>query len=263
MNLLTGKKGIIMGVANDKSIGWGIAEQLAKNGAELAFSYQSEILKKRVEPLAASINSRLVLECDVSKEESVEQFFSQVKSNFDTIDFIVHSIAFADKNELKGRYINTSRANFLTALDISCYSLTTVARHAEKLMTNGGSIITLSYYGAEKVIPNYNVMGIAKAALECSVKYLAADMGMNNIRVNSISSGPIRTLAASGINDFKRILEFNEDNTPLRRNVTLEDVGGVGLFLVSDLSKGVTGENIYVDAGYHVIGIPPVLAAGE
>lgn len=255
-NLLKGKKGLIMGVANDKSIAYGIAESAFNNGAELAFSYQGEILKKRVEPIASSLGSDLLYECDVQNEESVDKLFSDIESKWGELDFLVHSIAFSDKDELRGHFSNTTRKNFLTSMDISCYSFISVANRAKKLMKNGGSMITMTYYGAEKVIPHYNVMGVAKAALECSVKYLAADLGESNIRVNAISAGPIRTLAASGIGDFRLIFSFNEQNSPLRKNVTIQEVGNCAAFLLSDLSSGITGENIHVDAGYNVIGMP-------
>lgn len=254
--LLKGKKGLVLGVANDKSIAWGIANLAHEHGAELAFSYQGEVLKKRVEPLAESVNSKLVLECDVTSDESLDNLFTEIEKNFGQLDFIVHSVAFADKNELKGSICNTTRANFKNSMDISCYSLIAIASRAQKVMKNGGSIITLTYYGAEKVIPNYNIMGVAKAALEASVQYLAAHMGENNIRVNAISAGPIRTLAASGIGDFRSVLSFNEQNAPLKRNVSQQDVAGTALFLLSDLSSGMTGENLHCDAGYHVIGMP-------
>lgn len=254
--LLQGKKGLILGVANDKSIAWGISQLASEHGAQLAFSYQGEVLKKRVEPLAESVNSKVILECDVTSDESLDALFEKIEKEFGTLDFIVHSVAFADKNELKGSICNTSRANFKNSMDISCYSLIAIAQRAQKVMKNGGSIVTLTYYGAEKVIPNYNIMGVAKAALESSVQYLAAHMGEHNIRVNAISAGPIKTLAASGIGDFKTVLSFNEQNTPLKKNVTQREVGGTALFLLSELANGVTGENIHCDAGYHVMGMP-------
>lgn len=257
-SLMEGKRGLIMGVANDRSIAWGIAKKLAEHGAELAFTFQGEALKKRVDPLAASIGSSLVIPCDVSAENGVADAFSELKKHWDSIDFVVHAIGFSDKDELKGKYIQTSRKNFLNSMDISCYSFTEVARHGAQMMTKGGSLLTLSYYGAEKVMPHYNVMGLAKAALEASVRYLAVDLGGDNIRVNGISAGPIKTLAASGIGDFRYILKWNQYNSPLKRNTTLEDVGGSALYLLSDLSSGVTGEILHVDSGYHVVGMKAV-----
>ncbi len=254
-NLLKGKKGLIMGVANELSIGWGIAQQLNQHGAELAFTYQGEPFKKRVKPLADSIGSKVIIDCDVSDSESIDKAFDELAKEFGEIDFLVHSIAFSDKNELKGRYVDTSLENFLMTMNISCYSFTAVARRAEKLMKNGGSMVTMSYYGAEKVMPNYNVMGVAKAALETSVQYMAMDLGKQNIRVNAISAGPIKTLASSGIGDFKYILKWNEYNSPLKRNTTITDVGDSCVYLVSDLSKGTTGEILHVDSGYHVVGM--------
>jgi enoyl-[acyl-carrier protein] reductase I len=256
--LMKGKRGLIMGVANDRSIAWGIAKSLSEHGAELAFTFQGDALKKRVEPLAASVGSSLVIPCDVSAENGVEEAFSILKKKWDTLDFVVHAIGFSDKDELKGKYINTSRKNFLNSMDISCYSFTEVARCAAPMMSNGGSLLTLSYYGAEKVMPHYNVMGLAKAALEASVRYLAVDLGGDGIRVNAISAGPIKTLAASGIGDFRYILKWNQYNAPLKRNTTLEDVGGSALYLLSDLSSGVTGEVLHVDSGYHVVGMKAV-----
>ncbi len=253
--LMAGKRGLIMGVANKMSIAWGIAQALSAHGAELAFTYQGDALKKRVEPLAADIGSKLVLPCDVTDKASIDALFAELERSWGTMDFLVHAIAFSDKNELDGRYVDTSEANFTQTMLISCFSLTALAARAEKLMPNGGSIITLTYYGAEKVMPHYNVMGVAKAALEASVRYLAADLGKGAIRVNAISAGPIKTLAASGISDFRYILRWNEYNSPLRRTVTLEDVGGAAVYLLSDLSKGVTGEVHHVDAGYHVQGM--------
>lgn len=255
LGLLEGKYGLIMGVANDRSIAWGIAQQAAKHGAALAFTYQGEALEKRVRPLAESVGSSLVLSCDVTDEASVGSVFDEIAKTWGRLDFVVHAIAFSDKEELKGRYVETSRANFLRSLDISCFSFTDVCRRAEPLMTNGGSLVTLSYLGAERVVPHYNVMGVAKAALEASVRYLAVDMGPKNIRVNAISAGPIKTLAASGIGDFRYILKWNELNAPMDRVVTIEDVGKSGLYFVSDLSSGVTGEVHHVDCGYHVIGM--------
>lgn len=254
--LLKNKKGLIIGVANNMSIAWGIAKMAHEQGAELAFSYQGEVLKKRVNPLAESIGAKIVVECDVTNDESIDNMFSVVEKNFGALDFVLHAVAFSDKNELSGRCVDTTRNNFKQTMDISCFSLIAIAQRAEKIMPNGGSIATLTYYGAEKVIPNYNVMGIAKAGLETAVKYLSADLGSKNIRVNAISSGPIKTLAASGINDFKAMLNYSEENTPLRRNVTTEDIAGTGVYLFSNLSSGVTGENIHVDCGYHIIGMP-------
>ena len=256
--LMSGKKGLIMGVANDHSIAWGIARMLHAHGADLAFTYQGEVLKKRVGPLAEKVNSDILLECDVTDMNSVDDVFSEIEKRWGKLDFVVHAIAYSDKEELKGRYVDTSRENFNRSMDISCYSLTAICQRAEPLMSDGGSIITLTYYGAERVIPHYNVMGVAKAALEASVRYLAEDMGRNNIRVNALSAGPMKTLAASGIGDFRYILKWNEYNSPLRRNVTLDDVGGAGLYLLSDLSSGVTGETHHVDCGYHVVGMKAV-----
>lgn len=254
--LMNGKRGLIMGLANDKSLAWGIAKKLAEHGAELAFSYQGEALAKRVIPLAAELGSDFTFECDVSKMESLDAAFAALKERWDTIDFVVHAIGYSDKNELRGHYVDTSLENFLNTMNISAYSLVAISQRASAMMPeSGGAILTLSYYGAEKVVPHYNVMGVAKAALETSVKYLANDLGPRNIRVNAISAGPIKTLAASGIGDFRYILKWNEYNAPLRRNVTIEDVGGAGLYLLSDLSSGVTGETHHVDAGYHVVGM--------
>jgi enoyl-[acyl-carrier protein] reductase I len=256
--LLSGKRGLIMGLANDKSIAWGIAQACHAAGAELAFSYQGEALKKRVGPLATEVGSDIVLECDVADEGSVDRLFEGLAARWDGLDFLVHAIGFSDKNELRGRYIETSRANFLMTMDISVYSFTSVARRAEKMMGAGGSMLTLTYYGAEQVMPHYNVMGLAKAALEASVMYLAEDLGKDGIRVNAISAGPIKTLAASGIGDFRYILKWNELNSPLRRNVTQEEVGKAALYLLSDLGSGTTGEVLHVDAGYHVVGMKAV-----
>ena len=253
--ILAGKTGLIMGVVNDMSIAWAIAEMASKCGADLVFTYQSDALLKRVEPLAKSVNSNVMVQCDVSSQDSIDSAFAQIEKSVKKIDFVIHAIAFSDKNELRGRYVDTSKQNFLNTMDISCYSLAAVTQRAEKLMDGGGSILTLTYYGAEKVIPNYNVMGVAKAALECSVKYLAADLGEKNIRVNAISAGPIKTLAASGIGGFRNFLKVGEKVNPLRRNTSLEDVAGTALFLASDLSAGITGENIHVDCGYNVIGM--------
>lgn len=253
--LMAGKRGLIMGLANDKSLAWGIAQKLAGAGAELAFSYQGEALQKRVGPLAEQLGSDFLFDCDVSEMDALDGAFETLRKRWETIDFVVHAIGFSDKNELRGKYVDTSLENFLMTMNISAYSFTAVARRARAMMPNGGSILTLSYYGAEKVIPHYNVMGVAKAALETSVRYLAMDLGSENIRVNAISAGPIKTLAASGIGDFRYIMRWNEYNSPLRRNVTIEDVGGAGLYLLSDLASGVTGEVHHVDAGYNVIGM--------
>ncbi|HWA44362.1 MAG TPA: enoyl-ACP reductase FabI [Hypericibacter adhaerens] len=261
--VMAGKRGLIMGVANDRSIAWGIARAVADQGAELAFTYQGEALEKRVRPLAASIGAKLVVPCDVSTDASIDSAFAEVEKSWGGLDFVVHAIAFSDKDELKGKYLSTSRANFALTLDISCYSFTAVAQRAVPLMKNGGSLLTLSYYGAERVMPHYNVMGVAKAALEASVRYLAADLGEQNIRVNAISAGPIKTLAASGIGDFRYILRWNELNSPLKRNVTTEQVGGAGLYLLSDLSSGVTGEVHHVDSGYHLVGMLRTESAPE
>jgi len=254
-NLMAGKRGLVMGIANNRSIAWGIGKAVAAQGAELALTYQGEPLKKRVEPLAAELGSNIVLPCDVSDAASMDAVFAELKERWGRLDFLVHAIAFSDKNELDGRYVDTSEKNFSQTMLISCYSFTALAQRAEKLMTEGGSLLTLTYYGAEKVMPHYNVMGVAKAALEASVRYLAADLGKNGIRVNAISAGPIKTLAASGIADFRYILKWNEYNSALRRTVTIEDVGAAGLYLLSDLSRGVTGEIHHVDAGYHIQGM--------
>ena len=253
--LMNGKRGLIMGLANDRSLAWGIAKKLREHGAELAFSYQGEALEKRVRPLAESLNSDLLIECDVARMEALDASFAALAARWPTIDFVVHAIGYSDKNELRGRYCDTTLDNFLMTMNISAYSLVAVTQRAAAMMPEGGSILTLTYYGAEKVVPHYNVMGVAKAALETSVKYLANDLGPRNIRVNAISAGPIKTLAASGIGDFRYILKWNELNAPLRRNVTIEDVGGGGLYLLSDLSSGVTGEVHHIDAGYHTIGM--------
>ncbi len=253
--LMKGKRGLIMGLANDKSLAWGIAQKLHEAGAELAFSYQGEALEKRVRPLAESLGSDFLIDCDVSNMDALDAAFAQLAAKWPTIDFVVHAIGFSDKNELRGRYCDTSLDNFLMTMNISAYSLVAVTKRAAAMMPEGGSILTLSYYGAEKVVPHYNVMGVAKAALETSVKYLANDLGPDKIRVNAISAGPIRTLAASGIGDFRYILKWNELNSPLRRNVTIEDVGGSALYLLSDLASGVTGETHHVDAGYHLVGM--------
>ncbi len=262
-NLMQGKRGLIMGVANNMSIAWGIAEELHKAGAEMAFTYQGDMLLKRVQPLANSIGSDFLLPCDVTDQASIDAAFAEVEKKWGKIDFLVHAIAFSDKKELDGRYVDTTRENFLRTMDISVFSFTAVAQKAAHLMKDGGSMVTLTYYGAEQVMPHYNVMGVAKAALECSVKYLAEDLGKNGIRVNAISAGPIKTLAASGIGDFRFILKWNELNAPLRRNVTQTEVGKTGLYLLSDLGSGVTGENLHVDAGYHIIGMAAVDSAAE
>ncbi|MFB0874140.1 MULTISPECIES: enoyl-ACP reductase FabI [unclassified Sphingobium] len=253
--LMAGKRGLIMGLANDKSLAWGIAKALHAQGAELAFSYQGDALAKRVRPLAEQVGSDFLIDCDVTDMDKLDAAFAQIENRWGSLDFVVHAIGFSDKNELRGLYVDTSLDNFLLTMNVSAYSFVAVTKRARALMPNGGSILTLSYYGAEKVIPHYNVMGVAKAALETSVKYLAMDLGPENIRVNAISAGPIKTLAASGIGDFRYILKWNELNSPLRRNVTIEDVGGAGLYLLSDLASGVTGEIHHVDAGYNVIGM--------
>ena len=253
--LMEGKRGLIMGLANDKSLAWGIAQKLAEHGAELAFSYQGEALEKRVRPLAASLGSDFLIDCDVSDMAALDAAFDALKARWPTIDFVVHAIGYSDKTQLRGKFYDTTLDNFLMTMNISAYSLVAVTKRAVEMMPAGGSILTLTYYGAEKVVPHYNVMGVAKAALETSVKYLANDCGPANIRVNAISAGPIKTLAASGIGDFRYILKWNELNSPLRRNVTIEDVGGAGLYLLSDLSSGVTGETHHVDAGYHTVGM--------
>ncbi len=256
--LMSGKRGLIMGLANDKSIAWGIARALAGAGAELAFSYQGDALKKRVVPLAQQLGSSLVVPCDVGDMQSVDDLFAALEQEWGTLDFVVHAIGFSDKEELRGRYADTSRDNFLMTMDISVYSFTAITRRAAAMMPDGGSLVTLTYYGAERVMPHYNVMGVAKAALEASVRYLAEDLGKDRIRVNAISAGPIKTLAASGIGDFRYILKWNELNSPLRRNTTIEDVGNSALYLLSDLGAGVTGETHHVDSGYHVVGMKAV-----
>jgi len=253
--LLAGKRGLIMGLANERSLAWGIAKAARGAGAELAFSYLGEALEKRVRPLAAELGSDHLIECDVADAAQLDRAFAQLGERWDGLDFVVHAIGFSDKNELRGRYVDTTLDNFLMTMNISAYSFTAIARRALQLMKAGGSLLTLTYYGAEKVVPHYNVMGLAKAALEASVRYLAVDLGREGVRVNAISAGPIKTLAASGIGDFRYILKWNELNTPLKRNVTIDDVGGAGLFLLSDLSGGVTGEVMHVDAGYHVVGM--------
>lgn len=256
--LLSGKRGLIFGLANNRSIAWGIAKSAHDAGAELAFTYQGDAMKKRVEPLAKELGGLICGHCDVSDPATIDAVFDEVAKKWGKIDFVIHAIGFSDKDELTGRYIDTSEANFAMTMNISVYSLTAIARRAEKLMSDGGSIITLTYYGAEKVMPNYNVMGVAKAALEASVKYLAVDLGPKNIRVNAISAGPIKTLAASGIGDFRYILKWNEYNSPLRRTTTIEEVGDVGVYFISDLSRSVTGEVHHADSGYHVIGMKAV-----
>jgi enoyl-[acyl-carrier protein] reductase I len=253
--LMAGKRGLIIGVANNRSIAWGIAKAAHAQGAEIALTYQGDALKKRVVPLAEELGSQIVLPCDVTDVASMDAVFTEIERTWGRLDFLVHAVAYADKAELDGRYVDTSEKNFTQSLLISCYSFTALAKRAERLMTSGGALLTLTYYGAEKVMPHYNVMGVAKAALEASVRYLAADLGKNGIRVNAISAGPIKTLAASGISDFRYILRWNEYNSPLRRTVTIEDVGGAGLYLLSDLSRGVTGEIHHVDSGYHVQGM--------
>ena len=254
-NIMKNKIGIVMGVANERSLAWGVTKYLSENGAKVILTYQGEALKKRVVPLAEKVNSPSTYECDVSDQKSLEKTFQSIKKEYKNIDFLVHAIAYSDKEELKGKYIDTSRENFLKSMEISCYSFTNVANHASRIMNEGGSMLTLSYYGAEKVIPHYNVMGVVKAALETSVQYLAADLGDRNIRVNAISAGPVKTLAASGIGDFRYILKWNEYNSPLKRNITLNDVGGAALFLLSNLGSGTTGEVLHVDSGYHVVGM--------
>ncbi len=256
--LMAGKKGLIMGVANDRSIAWGIARAAADAGAELAFTYQGDALKRRVVPLADSIGCDFVMPCDVTDEASIDALFAEIERKWGRLDFVIHAIAYADKDELKGRYVDTSAGNFRNSMLVSCYSFTAIANRAEPLMTEGGSLVTLTYYGAERVMPHYNVMGVAKAALEASVRYLAVDLGPKQIRVNAISAGPIKTLAASGIGDFRQILRWNELNAPLKRNVTIEQVGNSALFLISDLGEGVTGEVLHVDSGYHVVGMKAV-----
>ena len=256
--LMAGKRGLVMGVANDKSIAWGIARTLAAHGAQLAFTYQGEPLLKRVRPLAESVGSPILVPCDVTDDASLDATFAAIEKTWGSMDFLVHAIAFADREELKGRYVDTSRAGFLMAMNISCYSFTDVSRRAAALMPNGGSLVTMTYFGAERVMPHYNVMGVAKAALEASVRYMAADLGPTNVRVNAISAGPLKTLAASGVGDFRYILKWNELNAPMRRNITLDQVGGAALYLLSDLGAGVTGEVHHVDSGYHAVGMMAV-----
>ena len=257
-NVMAGKRGLVMGVANERSIAWGIAKTAAEHGAELAFTYQGEALLKRLEPLAQSVGSDTIMQCDVTEDRSIEEAFALIKKKWGKLDFLVHAIAYSDKEELKGEYVNTTRDNFLRTLDISCYSFTSVAKHAADLMENGGSLLTLSYYGSERVMPHYYVLGVAKAALEASVRYLAVDLGARGIRVNGLSAGPMKTLAASGIGDFRYILKWNQYNSPLKRNVTLDDVGGAAMYLLSDLASGVSGEIHHVDCGYNIVGMKAV-----
>ena len=257
-NVMAGKRGLVMGVANERSIAWGIAKTAADHGAELAFTYQGDALLKRLEPLAQSVGSDTIMQCDVTEDRSIEEAFALIRKKWGKLDFLVHAIAYSDKEELKGEYVNTTRNNFLRTLDISCYSFTSVAKHAADLMENGGSLLTLSYYGSERVMPHYNVMGVAKAALEASVRYLAVDLGGQGIRVNGLSAGPMKTLAASGIGDFRYILKWNQYNSPLKRNVTLDDVGGAAMYLLSDLASGVSGEIHHVDCGYNIVGMKAV-----
>ena len=256
--LMKGKRGLIMGVANNRSIAWGVADALHKAGAELAFTYQGDVFKKRVVPLVEPLKPAALIDCDVSNQGSIDAAFAELARVWDSIDFVVHAIGFSDKEQLTGRYVDTTPDNFRMTMDISCYSFTAVAQRAEKMMPNGGALVTLTYYGSEKVMPHYNVMGVAKAALEASVRYMAEDLGKKQIRVNSISAGPIKTLAASGIGDFRYILKWNEYNSPLRRNVTIEEVGNSALYLLSDMGKAVTGECLHVDAGYHIVGMKAV-----
>ncbi len=257
-SILAGKKGLIMGVANERSIAWGISKAAHEHGAELAFTYQGDALKKRVIPLAETLGSTLTMPCDVTDSDSLKATFAEIAQKWGKLDFVVHAIAYSDKDELKGRYIDTSADNFTATMAVSCFSFTQVCQHAEALMPEGGSILTLTYYGAERVMPHYNVMGVAKAALETSVRYLAEDLGKKNIRINSLSAGPMKTLAASGIGDFRYILKWNEYNSPLRRNVNMDDIGGAGIYLLSDLSSGVTGETHHVDCGYNIVGMKAV-----
>ena len=254
-SLMKNKKGLVMGVANERSIAWAIAKTLSNSGAEVALTYQGEVLKKRVGPLAKEINSSIVLECNVENGNNISKVFNEIKKKWEVIDFVVHAIAFSNREELKGKYLNTTKDNFKRTMDISCYSFTAVAREAEKIMTNGGALLTLSYFGSEKFMPHYNVMGIAKSALEASIKYLAKDLGKRKIRVNALSPGPIKTLAASAIGDFNYILKWNENNSPLKRNITVDDISGSAIYFLSDLSSGVTGEIHHVDSGYNIIGM--------
>lgn len=262
-SLMQGKRGLVLGVANDHSIAWGIASALAEHGAELAFTYQGDGFAKRVKPLAESVGSNIVLPCDVSDDDSIDAVFSAIEKEWGSLDFVVHSVAYSDKDELSGRYVDTTRDNFKLTLDISCFSFTTIAQRAAALMPNGGSLITLTYSGAERVMPNYNVMGVAKAALEASVKYLAVDLGADGIRVNAISAGPMRTLAGSAVGGARQVYKWNEEYSPLRNNTKLEDVGGAGLYLLSELSAGITGEIMHVDSGYNVVGVPDLLRHRE
>ena len=256
--LMAGKKGLIMGVANERSIAWSIAKAASAQGADLAFTYQGDALLKRVTPLAGSVGSNIILPCDVTDDASTDAVFEEISKQWGKLDFVLHAIAYSDKDELKGKYVDTSADNFARTMQISCYSFTAICQRAQKLMTDGGSLLTLTYAGSERVMPHYNVMGVAKAALEASVRYLAEDLGSQNIRVNSLSAGPMKTLAASGIGDFRYILKWNEYNSPLRRNVSAEDVGGSGMYLLSDLSSGVTGETHHVDCGYNIVGMKAV-----
>lgn len=262
-SLMQGKRGLVLGVANDHSIAWGIASALAEHGAELAFTYQGDGFAKRVKPLAESVGSNIMLPCDVSDDDSIDAVFSAIEKEWGSLDFVVHSVAYSDKDELSGRYVDTTRDNFKLTLDISCFSFTTIAQRAAALMPNGGSLITLTYSGAERVMPNYNVMGVAKAALEASVKYLAVDLGADGIRVNAISAGPMRTLAGSAVGGARQVYKWNEEYSPLRNNTKLEDVGGAGLYLLSELSAGITGEIMHVDSGYNVVGVPDLLRHRE
>ena len=259
-NLMKDKCGLVIGVANDRSLAWGITKACAEANAKIALTYQNEALKKRILPLAESINSKLSLQCDIQSSENLDKVFKKIKEEFGGLDFIVHAVAYSNKDELKGRYVDTTRENFIQTMDVSCYSFTSLIKHALPYLNSNSSLLSLSYMGAEKVIPHYNVMGVAKAALETSVKYLASDLGQNNIRVNAISAGPVRTLASSGIGDFRYILKWNEYNSPLQRNITIEDVGGAALYLLSDLSAGTTGEILHVDGGYNIIGMKNVNA---
>jgi enoyl-[acyl-carrier protein] reductase I len=254
-NLMQGKRGLIMGVANERSIAWGIAQALHTHGAELAFTYQGDTFRKRVAPLVEPLRPTALIDCDVTAQGSLDACFAEIQSAWRTLDFLVHAIAFSDKEQLKGRYVDTTPENFATTMNVSCYSFTAAAQRAEKMMADGGSLLTLTYYGAEKVMPHYNVMGVAKAALEASVRYMAEDLGKRAIRVNAISAGPIKTLAASGVGDFRYILKWNELNAPLRRTVTIDEVGNTALFLLSDLGRAVTGETLHVDCGYHIVGM--------
>jgi enoyl-[acyl-carrier protein] reductase I len=256
--LLAGKKGLVMGVANERSIAWAIAKKARQHGADLAFTYQGDVLLRRVQPLAAEAGSEMILPCDVTDLGSMDAAFQAIREQWGTLDFLVHAIAYSDKDQLKGRYLDTTLDNFTKTMNISCYSFTAACQRAAPLMTNGGSILTLTYFGAERVMPHYNVMGVAKAALEASVRYIAEDLGKDKVRVNALSAGPMKTLAASGIGDFRYILKWNEYNSPLRRNITMDDVGGAGLYLLSDLASGVTGEVHHVDGGYNIVGMKAV-----